>query len=94
VTRALAGVKACLQNVFRQVAPDEHEMAVSWLARLPGALTVSLDQHVNALNDETIGVVLELDDPLEAQNIGPELLDDILDPRNEFLGEERRVRRQ
>lgn len=55
---------------------------------------VSLEQHVHPLNNEAIGVVLELDDPLQPQNIGPELMHGLLHPGENFLGNERCLRCQ
>ena len=66
VTRTSAAIKALSQNVLRQIAPDKDQTASSRLVGLPGALMISFEQHVNALNDEAIGIVLELKNALEA----------------------------
>jgi hypothetical protein len=92
--RTLAAVKALSENVLWQIASDKDQTACFRLAGLPGALMISFEQHVNALNNETIGIVLEVKNALEAQNIGPELLGDLLYPRQELLGDERCVSRQ
>lgn len=55
---------------------------------------VSLEQHVHPLNNEAIGVVLELDAPLQPQHIGPELTHGLLHPGENFLGNERCLRCQ
>ena len=52
---------------------------------------ISLQQHVDALDHETIGVVSEGDDPLHAQDVCPEGLDDFLDPWKKLARIERLI---
>ncbi len=51
-----------------------------------GALMIALDDHVHALDDITLRIVLEGDDALEAQDVRPLRLGDLLDPGEEALG--------
>ena len=94
MSRTLAAIKALSQNFLRQITPDKNQTTCSRLVGLPGPLMIAFQQHVDPLNDKAIGVVLELKNALETQNIGPELLSDLLYPRQEFLRNERRVSRQ
>ncbi|MNH45243.1 hypothetical protein D3C79_1076320 [compost metagenome] len=52
--------------------------------RLPCALVVALDDHMNALNHVAVRIVLERDDALETQNVRTLCLGDILYPWKEF----------
>ena len=51
---------------------------------------IALDDHVDALEDVALRVVLEGEDALEAEDVGSEGLGELLDPREEELGIERR----
>ncbi len=46
---------------------------------------VTFDDHMNPLHDITFPIVAESEDTLEAENIGAELLCDLVDPRKEAL---------
>src|SRR4051812_27290041 len=63
-----AAFKTLADFFFRQVAADEHEAAVALLAFLPGALVIAVEDHVDALKDEPVRVVLERQDALAAQD--------------------------
>src|SRR3974377_2444425 len=44
-----AFLEAFADRLFRQVAADEHEAALTWLAVLPRALVVAIEHHVHTL---------------------------------------------
>src|SRR5262245_7421780 len=77
--------------LLRQLAADEDDAAFAFLAVLPGALVIAVEDHVQALEHETRGVVLERQDALAAQNARPLLLHEILHPGEELVGVERLV---
>ena len=77
--------------LFRQLAADEHELAVALLAVLPGPLVVAVQDHVHALEHEALGIVLEIEDALAAQDGRAVLGDELLDPGKELVGAERLV---
>ena len=60
MTGVLATVETVSQHVLRQIAANEDQTTDPGLVRLPGALMVAFEQHVNALNDEAIRIVFEL----------------------------------
>ncbi len=82
-------LKTLADFVFRQIAADEHELAVARLAVLPGALVVAVEDHVHALEHEAVGIVLEIEDALAAQDRRAVLGDKLLDPGEELVGVER-----
>ena len=61
------------------------------LAVLPGALMVAVEDHVHALEHEALGIVLEIEDALAAQDGRAVLGDELLDPGEELVGTERLV---
>src|SRR5262245_56342419 len=77
--------------LLRQLATDEDDAAFAFLAVLPGALVVAVEDHVHALEHEARGVVLERQDALAAQDARPLLLHEILHPGEELVGIERLV---
>src|SRR5476651_171248 len=54
---------------LRQLAPDEHQTAVALFVVAPFALVIAVQNHVHALEYETLRVVLEVENALAAQNI-------------------------
>src|SRR5260370_11143825 len=70
---------------LRQLAADEDDAAFTLLARLPGALVVAVENHVHALEHESLVVVFERQDALAAQNVRPLLLDEVLRPGQELV---------
>src|SRR5690606_33064051 len=93
VRRALgeAAFEALPYLLFRQVAADEDDAAVALLHLLPRALVIAVEDHVHALEDEALGIVLERQNTLAAQNVRPLDRHQILNPREEPVGIERPV---
>src|SRR6266404_4328232 len=89
-SRRAAG-KAFPDLVHGQLAADEDDAAFAFLARLPGALVIAVENHVHALKHEALVVVLERQDALAAQNVRPLDLHELLHPRKELVGVERLV---
>jgi len=54
-----AAFKALADFVFGQVAANENDTAVARLIVAPRPLVVAIEDHVHALKDETLGIVLE-----------------------------------
>src|SRR5262245_11827098 len=77
--------------LLRQLAADEDNAAFAFLALLPRALVVAVEDHMHALEHEARGVVLERQDALAAQDARPLLLHEILHPGEELVGVERLV---
>src|ERR1700681_1534884 len=81
--------KALADHLFGHLAADEDGAARPLLAILPGALVVAVEDHVDALEHEALGIVLERQDALAAQDFLALLGDQILDPWEELVGIER-----
>src|SRR5690606_31402376 len=79
----LAGFEGALQPLGVEVAADEDETTLVLLTVLPGSLMIALDDHMNALHDIALGIVLEGDDALEPQDVGAVHLGRLLDPGEE-----------
>src|SRR5690606_27714141 len=65
----LTGFEGALQALGIEIPSDEDETCLAFLVVAPGTLVVSFDDHVDALHDETVGIVRKRDDALEAQNV-------------------------
>src|SRR5262249_15166176 len=89
-SRRAAG-KAFPDLVHGQLAADEDDAAFAFLARLPRALVVAIENHVHALEHEALIVVLERQDALAAQNVRPLDLHELLHPGKELVRVERPV---
>src|SRR6187455_2554385 len=79
-----AAFKALTNSVFGKIAADEDGAAVALFIRTPRPLMVAIEDHVHALEHETLGIVLERNDTLAAQNARAILCDEVLDPRKEL----------
>src|SRR5207302_1360693 len=77
--------------LVRQLASDEDEATLARLAILPGPLMVAVEDHVHALEDESLRIILERENPLAAQDARSFLLHQVLDPWKELVGIERPV---
>src|SRR6185369_7522119 len=86
-----AAFKALTDFIFGQIAPDEHDAAVANLVRAPGPLMIAVEDHVDALKHETLGIVLERQDAFAAQNAWTIVGHKILDPGKKFVGVQRLV---
>src|SRR6185312_14946565 len=84
-----AALKPLADFVFRQIAADEDDAADALLAPLPGTLMVAIQDHVHALKHKTLGIVLERQDALRAQDVQTFGGDQVLHPREELVGVER-----
>src|SRR5438552_2366500 len=78
-------------HLLRQVAADEYDAALARFIRRPGALVIAVQDHVDALEHETVRIVLECQDTLGTQDARTFLRDQVLDPRRELVGIERLV---
>src|SRR5580704_3540185 len=83
--------KALADHLLRHVAADEDGAAHARLAVLPRPLMVAVEDHVHALENEALGIVLEREDTLAPQDLLPLLRHQVLDPRKELVGIERFV---
>src|SRR3984893_6383870 len=81
--------KALADHLFRHFAADENGAARALFAVLPGTLMVAVEDHVDALEHEALGIVLERQDALAAQDLLALLGDQVLDPGEELVGIER-----
>src|SRR5215813_14652490 len=78
-------------HLLGHVAADEDGAADALLAVLPRPLVVAVEDHVHALEDEALGIVLERQDALAAQDLRPFLRHQVLDPGKELVRVERLV---
>src|SRR5262249_30025623 len=74
-----------------QVTADENNPAVTVLVGTPRTLVIAVENHMDTLEHKPFGVVLERQDSLAAQNIGPFSRHQILDPGKELVGIQRRL---
>src|ERR1700690_3933193 len=86
-----AAFEAGADFFFRQIATDENKAAQTFLILAPGALMVAVEDHVDALEHETLGIVLERQNPLAAQDARPVGGDQILHPGEKLVRVERLV---
>src|SRR5579864_6649090 len=86
-----AALKTFGNGLARQVATDEDDAAFALLVFVPGPLVIAVENHMHALKHEALVVALERQDALAAQNVGPFLLHEVLNPGKEFIGIERLV---
>ena len=84
-----AALEAFGDQLARQVAADENDPAVALLTGLPRPLMVAIENHVHALKDEALLVVLERENAFAAQNVRPLLLHQVLHKGKEFVRIER-----
>ena len=77
--------------VFGQIAPNKHNAAVTLLAFGPGPLMIAVEDHVHALKDKALVIVLERQNALGAQDVRPFGLHQVLHPGKELVGIERLV---
>ena len=86
LTSGDAAFEALPDSVFGQVAANEDDAAVALLVGAPGALVIAVEDHVHALKDETLGIVLERQNPLAAQNTGTILGNEVLNQGKNLSG--------
>src|ERR1700738_2993115 len=86
-----ARLKTLADHLLGQLAADEHDPALALLVGAPRALMVAVENHVHTLEHEAIGIVLEREDTLGAQDAGAFLGDEVLHPGKEFVRVERPV---
>ena len=82
---SLTGFEGAGQALSVQIAANEDKARLTFFILTPGALVVALDDHVHALHHETVGIVPERDDALEAQDARAVHLRGLLDPREKLL---------
>src|SRR5579864_8766260 len=75
----------------RQVAADEDDAALAFLVLAPRALVIAIEDHVHALKDKALIVILEGEDALATQNARAFFLHQVLDPGEKLIGVERLV---
>src|SRR5712672_743773 len=83
--------KALADHLFWHLAADEDGAARALFAILPGTLMVAVEDHVDALEHEALGIVLERQDALAAQDLLALLGDQVLNPGEELVRIERLV---
>src|SRR5579871_339026 len=86
-----AALKTFGNGLARQVAADEDDAAFALLVFVPGPLVIAVENHMHALKHEALVIALERQDALAAQNVGPFLLHQVLNPGKEFIWIERLV---
>src|SRR6476661_8254109 len=91
LTSGDAAFEALPDSIFRQIAANEDNAAVARLVSAPGALVVAIKDHMHTRKDKTLGVILERQYALAAQNTGTVLGDEILNPGKELVWIERLV---
>jgi hypothetical protein len=74
-----------------QVAADENHAAFALLILFPWSLMIAIEDHVHALKDEALIVILEGENSLATQNVRALFLHKILDPGKKLIGVERLV---
>src|SRR5262245_37553577 len=75
-----AAFEAFGDHLAGQVAADENDPAVAFLARLPWPLMIAVENHVHALENESLVVVFECENAFAAQNVRTFLLYQVLHP--------------
>src|SRR5579864_6014356 len=90
-TSSDAAFKAFTDRLLRQIAADEDDAAIAFLAFFPRPLMVAVEDHVHALEDEAVVVVLERQDALAAQDVRTFGLHQVLHPWEEFVRVERLI---
>src|SRR5271166_1554476 len=83
--------EALADRLLRQFAANENDAAFAALVLAPGPLMIAVENHVDALEHEPVGIVLEREDPFGAKNLRPVLSDQSLYPGEETFGIERCV---
>ena len=86
-----AALESLADFLFRQIPPDEDGAAFAFLAFFPGALVVAVEDHMHALEHEALGIVLERQDALAAQDAGPVGGNQILHPGEKLVRVKRLV---
>src|SRR5689334_1140945 len=74
-----------------QIAADEDDAAVTRFIRTPGTLVVAVEDHVHALEDKSLRVVLEREDTLAPKDLRAFFGNEILDPGKKLVGVQRPV---
>src|SRR5215510_11334452 len=85
LTLSDAAFKALSDPVLRQITADEDDAAVALLICAPRSLVIAIEDHVHTLKNKTFRIVLERQNTLAAQNIGPVFGDQILNPRKKLI---------
>ena len=71
------------------MAADEDDAAVAFFIVAPFPLMIAIQDHVHALEHEALGIILEIENALAAQNVLAFGRDQILHPREKFVWIER-----
>ena len=90
-SRAGSSRSPCGSCPRRRLRPMKTSAALALLAVVPRALVIAVEDHVHALEHEALGIVLERQDALGAQDARPVLGDQVLHPGKELVGIERLV---
>src|SRR3569832_67366 len=81
-----AAGEAFADLLFRHFAADEDDAGEPLLALFPRTLMIAVEEHVHALEDEALWIVLEREDALAAQDVRAFLLHQLLHPREDLVG--------
>ena len=84
-------LKSLPDLLFRQIAADEDDAAVAFFFLFPRPLVIAVQDHVHALEDEALVVILERKNALAAQDVRPFRLHQILHPGKKRVGIERLI---
>src|SRR5690348_14938571 len=84
-----AGRETGADCLLGHVAANKDHTALAGLTILPRTLMIAVEDHVHALKDEAVGIVLERENALGAQYFRPLVGDEVLDPAKELVGVER-----
>lgn len=85
-----AAASQALEAVFQlftvQFPANEHQAAFMLFAIFPWPLVVALDNHMNTLHHIALGIALEGDNALQAQDVRAVGLGDLLNPGKKRSG--------
>mgnify|MGYP001393569445 CR=1 FL=1 len=89
-----AGLEPGLERRLIEVAANEDGAAPAALVRPPFALKIALQDHVDGLKHQAAILTGDVDDALGAQDVGPLLGQQLVEPAGEGLAVDRSIQRQ
>ena len=75
-----------VQRLAVQVASDKDQLTLALQFILPGAIGLALEEHVNTLEHKAIGLSLDIEDALHAEDVLTLGLEQLAEPGIEFFG--------
>src|SRR5258706_5306654 len=79
-----ASVEGLFQLRGVEITADEDHARSARLACAPFALEIAFEDHVHGLEDEALGIVLDVDDALGTQDVGPLFGDELGQPARDL----------